>query len=66
MIMKMNGGQRYKPGQWPSSNPKAFVSDGTEIAVSDNPPGGADPNHEQDGHTHSGPCFACAGFKTTK
>ncbi len=66
MMMKMNGGKRYKAGQWPTSNPKAFVEDGSELAVSDNPPGGGDPNHEQDGHTHTGACFSCAGFKTNR
>jgi ABC-type branched-subunit amino acid transport system substrate-binding protein len=66
MMMKVDGGKRYKPGQWPTSNPKAFVQDGKELAVSDNPPGGGDPNHEQDGHTHTGACFSCAGFKTNK
>ncbi len=64
LIMKIDGGKRYKPGGWPSSNPKAFVEDGSELAVSDNPPGGGDPNHEQDGHTHTGACFSCAGFQT--
>ncbi len=29
------------------------------IAVSDNPPGGGEPNHEQDGHTHKTKCLSC-------
>jgi hypothetical protein len=66
MIMKMNRGKRYRPGQWPTTQPKAFVQDGSELAVSDKPPGPPEPKHEQDGHTHSGKCMSCPGAKTNK
>ncbi len=59
MVMKVNGGKRYQAGQWPQSNPGAFNLGGT-IAVSDDPPGGGDPPHEQDGHRHPGKCLSCA------
>jgi hypothetical protein len=58
MVMKVNGGKRYDLGEWPTTNPGAFDMNGT-IAVSDNPPGGADPPHEQDGHTHNTRCLSC-------
>jgi hypothetical protein len=58
MVMKVNGGKRYDLGEWPSTNPAPFTMGGT-IAVSDNPPGGGDPAHEQDGHRHSGRCLSC-------
>jgi len=58
MVMKVDGGRRYQVGQWPSSPPRAFDMNGT-IAVSDDPPGGGDPPHEQDGHTHEGTCLSC-------
>jgi hypothetical protein len=64
MMMKVSGGKRYRPGLWPTSNPKAFVEDGTEIAVSDDPKLSGDLPHEQDGHTHTGRCMSCPGFKT--
>jgi hypothetical protein len=66
MMMKVNQGKRYEPGEWPTSEPLAFVQNGKEIAVSDNPPGGGIVKHEEDGHTHSGPCKTCPGFKTNK
>jgi hypothetical protein len=66
MMMKMNKGKRYLPGRWPTSLPKAFVQDGTELAVSDDPKLSGDLPHEQDGHKHTGKCMSCAGFKTTK
>lgn len=59
MVMKMNGGRRYQIGQWPRTNPTPFNMSGT-IAVSDNPPGGGDPAHEQDDHTHNTKCLSCA------
>ena len=42
MMVKANSGKRYKPGQWPRTEPKAFVENGKELDVSDNPPGGGD------------------------
>jgi hypothetical protein len=66
MNMKVSGGKRYKPGQWQRTNPKAFVEDGTEIAVSDDPKLSGELPHEQDGHTHTGACLSCPGFKTNK
>ena len=60
MVMKVDGGRRYQVGQWPTLPPRAFDMNGA-IAVSDDPPGGGDPPHEQDGHTHKGACLSCAG-----
>jgi len=60
MVMKVDGGRRYQVGQWPTSPPRAFDMNGA-IAVSDNPPGGGDPPHEQDGHTHKTRCLSCPG-----
>ena len=58
MVMKVRGGRRYDLGEWPRADPYAFNRSGA-IAVSDNPPGGRDPAHEQDGHTHTGACITC-------
>ena len=58
MVMKVDGGRRYDLGQWPATEPRAFDLNGA-IAVSDNPPGGGDPQHEQDGHTHKTRCLSC-------
>lgn len=65
MMMKVDGGKRYVPGSWPTTEPKAFVQNGKEIAVSDNPPGGGILEHEEDGHKHTGACKTCPGFSTT-
>ena len=65
MLFKVDQGKRYLPGQWPTTNPKAFIT-ANALATSDNPPGGGDPPHEQDGHTHVGACMSCPGFKTIK
>ncbi len=59
MVMKANGGRRYQVGQWPTTEPRPFDLNGA-IAVSDNPPGGGDGPHEQDGHTHNRRCLSCA------
>lgn len=64
MMVKVNNGQRYKPGQWPRTNPKAFVQDGQDKTVSDDPKLSGSFAHEADGHTHSGPCKSCSGFAT--
>lgn len=58
MILKVDIGRRYRVGQWPTSDPKAFDLNNA-MAASDNPPGGGDPTHEQDGHKHSGSCRSC-------
>jgi hypothetical protein len=60
MIMKVDGGHRYRLGQWPAGDPRVFDPNGA-IDVSDNPPGGGDPPHEQDGHGHpaSQRCLDC-------
>ncbi len=58
MVMKVDGGKRYDVGQWPGTPPKVFDLNGA-IAVSDNPPGGGDPPHEQDGHAHPKRCLSC-------
>jgi hypothetical protein len=58
MVMKVDGGRRYDIGQWPQAEPRVFDLNGA-IAVSDDPPGGGDPPHEQDGHTHRTRCLSC-------
>jgi hypothetical protein len=66
MMVKANNGQRYKPGQWPSTKPKAFVEDGKDATVSDDPALSGDYPHEKDGHTHSGACKTCPGYATKR
>jgi hypothetical protein len=66
MMIRPDDGKRYRPGQWPRTNPKAFVRDGHDAAVSDNPALSGDQPHEQDGHHHVGACKTCPGFKTVK
>lgn len=66
MMVKANNGQRYKPGQWPRTNPKAFVQDGKDATVSDDEKLSGNFPHERDGHTHAGPCKSCPGFQTKK
>lgn len=58
MVMKVDGGRRYDLGEWPRTEPRVFDLNGA-IAVSDDPPGGGDPPHEQDGHTHKTRCLSC-------
>jgi hypothetical protein len=41
ILMKANGGRRYKPGDWPSTEPNVFDPNGA-VFTSDNPPGGLD------------------------
>lgn len=52
ILMKSNQGARYERGKWPTGPPSVFGDDPSPIYTSDNPPGGRDPAHEQDGHTH--------------
>jgi hypothetical protein len=63
-LMKANQGQRYEIGKWTPGDPMVFGDDqGKSIYTSDNPPGGRDPQHEQDGHTHpydKQGCLSCA------
>ncbi len=65
MMMHVAGGKRYELGHWPKTEPAAFVASGA-VTNTDNPPGGFDPPHEQDGHHHSGDCLSCPNFKTFK
>jgi len=59
MVMKAQGGKRYRLGEFDGAPPRAFQSEGA-IAVSDDPAlGGEDFDHEADGHTHSGACLSC-------
>ena len=60
LIMKADMGRRYQVGQWPQTDARAFDPNGA-ISFTDNPPGGGDPPHEQDGHTHQGRCLSCKG-----
>jgi hypothetical protein len=43
MMMKTDNGARYQAGQWPSDDPHVFQHKDTDMAISDNPPGGGDP-----------------------
>jgi hypothetical protein len=60
MMMKANGGTRYQLGKWTADPSRAFDSNGA-VTVTDNPAGGGDPPHEQDGHKHSATqrCLSC-------
>jgi hypothetical protein len=65
MMMHVDMGRRYKIGQWPRTEAKAFVRAGA-IPNTDNPPGPGDLRHEQDGHYHVGACTSCPGFQTKR
>lgn len=63
ILMKANGGKRYKLGEWPNSDTNVFDPEGA-IYTSDNPPGGKSVyDHDADGHTHppvaDGGCRSC-------
>ncbi|MGH9194793.1 MAG: hypothetical protein ACRD1T_03530, partial [Acidimicrobiia bacterium] len=58
LVMKVELGRRYRPGQWPTTDPKVFDMANT-MAASDNPPGGGNPPHEEDGHSHTEKCVSC-------
>lgn len=59
MVMKVAGGKRYEPGEWPRSEPNVFNRTGA-IAVTGDPKL-QDPPHEQDGHKHDAAqkCLSC-------
>ena len=60
MIMKTNGGKRYKLGQWTQDPSRAFDMNGA-IAISDDPAlGGDNLDHEKDGHRHDRRCLSCS------
>jgi hypothetical protein len=60
MVMKTQGGKRYKLGQWTQDPSLAFHLEGS-IAVSDDPALGGDSlEHEKDGHKHTKRCLSCA------
>ena len=59
MIMKANGGRRYKLGEWTTDPSNGFNANGA-IAISDDPNlGGDNFTHEQDGHRHDKRCLSC-------
>lgn len=60
ILVKANLGQRYQLGQWPSEEPDK--NEANAVFTTDNPPEGPNPEHEQDGHTHSDSqkCLSCA------
>lgn len=64
MMIKVDGAKRYRPGQWPRTKPLAFVENGKEMTVSDDPKLSGDFPHDSDGHTHVGKCKSCPGFQT--
>ncbi len=51
VIWKAANGARYQLGQWTTEESLAFVPRDV-LAVSDDPPGPTDHDHEADGHTH--------------
>ena len=53
MMMRADGGRRYKPGQWPAGPP----SRANPVMTTDEQ---NHPPHEQDGHTHSKRCLSCS------
>lgn len=57
--MNVDGGRRFELGERPTVPSEALNMNGTS-AVSDNPPGGGDPAHEQDGHMHAKKCLSRA------
>ena len=64
ILMKANGGRRYKPGDWPQNDPNVFDPAGA-VFTSDNPPGGLDTfPHETTPapHTHDlrKRCMSCS------
>jgi hypothetical protein len=60
MIMKANGGKRYKLGEWTTDPTNGFNAAGA-IAISDDPQlGGNDFEHEKDGHVHHKRCLSCS------
>jgi hypothetical protein len=61
MMMKVDGGKRHVLGSWPGGEARAFDPNGA-IGANDDPPGAvADPQHEQDGHSHNKKCLSCSG-----
>jgi hypothetical protein len=52
MMVRADGGRRYKPGQWPTG-PPSRANPVTTTDDQNNPP------HEQDGHTHNKRCLSC-------
>ena len=63
LLLKVAQGKRYALGQYPATDPRVFIKDGTEVYTNDNPPGGRDPAHEQDGHKHdyaNKACLSCS------
>jgi hypothetical protein len=59
VLVFADGAQRRDLGEWPDSDPKVFVREGT-VTSSDDPPPGLP--HEQDGHSHPATqrCRSCA------
>ena len=62
ILLKVDGGKRYEPGEWPNGEPNVFNPAGT-IFTSDNPPGGKDthPHDTAKPHTHADDqrCMSC-------
>lgn len=52
MIVRADGGRRYRAGQWPSG-PPSRANPVTTTDEQNHPP------HEQDGHTHKTRCLSC-------
>lgn len=50
VLWRSDGGRRYRPGQWPTSDPKVFDRTGAVLFEADKFAHGA--HHEDDGHRH--------------
>lgn len=54
MIVRADGGRRYRLGEWPGGSPSR-ANPVTTTDEQNHPP------HEQDGHTHDTRCLSCSG-----
>jgi len=61
MMMKTDNGQRYQLGQWPTDDPHVFQHKSSDIAISDDPPGGADPPWTPGPAYPQNGCLDCSG-----
>ena len=60
MMMKTDNGARYQLGQWPSDDPHVKQAGNNAIAISDNPPGGADPPWTPGPDYPQNGCLSCS------
>jgi hypothetical protein len=55
MYRYVDGGKRYMPNEWPTTKPKAFVTDGTVTLYPERPEADRPPAYEHTDHHHRGP-----------